>query len=394
MAHSKIRTLLSIDEWAEIVGIPGWIFNQVRHPERPLRGECEDYWLQSSAYSDPNRPVGRDQIARAIATAEDRMAALAGFFMAPKWVCAEKVKWPLPRRGQQTQYPILQSRWGHLISAGQEAWEQINALGYPTSIVYTDEDGDAVLDWATITYNLYLESYDECEIAVVPPGKDPTEEDWRIRPLQISINATTNVLTIQGPRWMFVDPDNWLPLDPILLSDNTKFLTGVDLWRHYNDSTTQQAQYVWDGDACDLTCGTTCQDACITITNERLGHFEARTATYGSGAWASTAWAVPQYSPSRVTLWYYSGFRDYSCGDCDYMSYELKEAIVSLANALLRMPPCACGIAAERIARDRDTQEIDNINVALAKTAFGTAAAGAVFAYSVVSGLPPIGKGG
>lgn len=392
MGHSRIRTLLPIDEWAEIVGIPGWIFNQVQHPTRPLRGGCEQYWLQSAHYSDPNTPIGRDEVARAIATAEQRMADLAGFFVAPKWICAEKAKWPMPRRGEQVSYPTLHSRWGYLISAGIEAYEQITL--YPQAVVYSDRDGDTYADWATVTYNLYLEDYDECEIVIIPPGRDPTREDWRIRPLQIEIDPDTNILTAQGPKWLFVDPDYWNQINPIPMEDGTYFLENVEIWRHYNDSTTRQAQYQWDGDSCEQVCGTTCQDACVTVTNERLGHFEAKTATYGSGAWVPTNWVVTGYSPSRVLLWYYSGFRDYSCDDCDFMTQELKEAIVSLANVYLRIPPCACGISAERLSQDRAEQPIDSLNAALAKTAFGTAARGAVFAYSVVSGLPPIGKGG
>lgn len=393
MAHSKIRTLLPIDEWAAIVGIPGWIFNQVRHPERPLRGECEGYWLQSANYSDPNRAIGRDEVARAIATAEQRMADLAGFFMAPKWVCAEQIKWPMPKRGYQVEYPQLQTHWGYLISGGIETYDLITL--YPTPIVYSDEDDDGIDDTATITYHLYLESYEECEIVVVPPGRDPYREDWRIRPLDIHIDDTTNVLTITGPRWMFVNPDEWRALDPLLLDDDTAFLGTVDLYRHYNATHPTQAQYQWLGDACTaFACSEVTQDACMTVINERLGFFEAKTATWGSGAWVTTSWSVSGYSPSNVLAWYYSGFRDNSCEDCDFMPEELKQAIVSLANVYLRTPPCACGMAAERIASDREAQEIDNINIALAKTAFGTAAAGAVFAYSVVSGLPPIGKGG
>lgn len=393
MANSKIPTLLPIDEWSEIVGIPGWIFNQVRHPERPLRGECEQYWLQSAYSSDPNMPIGRDEVARAIGTAERRMADLAGFFMAPKWVCAEKVLWPQPKRGYQVEYPLLQTKWGYLIAAGIERYDQINVSGYPVNIAYSDEDGDLVDEWATITYNLYLEEYDECEIVVVPPNRDPYARDWRIRPLEIDIDSTTNVLTIQGPRWLFVDPDRWLRLVPIELDDDTAFLTGVDLYRHYNHTTTTQAQYQWQNTDCDVSCAQTCQSACVSVEDERVGHFTARTATYSGGQWNSAAWSVTGYSPKRVLIWYYSGFRDYAC-ECDQMPVELKEAIVSLANVYLRTPPCACGIAAERIASDREEQKMDVVNVALAKTAFGTAAAGAVFAYSVVSGLPLIGKGG
>ena len=111
MAISRQRTLLALDEYAEIMEIPGWLFNQQYHPARPQRGG-EMFWRQSGYYSDPNRIAGRDSIARAIATAERKIADHLGFWPAPTWICQEPHRWPLPARGTQIQVSEMKTRWG------------------------------------------------------------------------------------------------------------------------------------------------------------------------------------------------------------------------------------------------------------------------------------------
>jgi len=70
------------------------------------------------------------------------------------------------------------------------------------------------------------------------------------------------------------------------------------------------------------------------------------------------------------------------------------EAITRLANVYMVEPPCGCGTTLERWKKDREEMSIDSMDVELAQSAFGSTARGAVFAYSVISTLPPIGKGG
>jgi hypothetical protein len=345
--------------------------------------------MQSGNYSDPNMPLGRDEVARAIATAEQKMSRYCGFWVAPKYFCRDKINWVPPKRGYQLVVPTLQTHWGYLIEAGIEAWTLIDS---DVPVVYSDDDADTVLDLATITYDTYLGITDACEVVVVPPGMDPSTAEWRIRPLDISLSA--GIVTITGPRWMFVLPDEWKKIVPILMSDNTKFLSTVDLYRRHTDAS-QQAQYQWVPSACDAPCAPICQDACVMIMNERVGFFTAEPSTYSAvtSSWTRADWAAARV-PNEVRVWYRAGYREPGCEDCDEMPEDLKQAIVSLSNVYLREGVCGCGMTQARFNHDKEEQDIDTYDVSMAKTAFGSAAWGAVFAFSVISRLPPLGKGG
>ncbi len=386
MGIAMERTHLPLDVWAWYMAIPGWLFNQVTHPQRPKRGACDLTWLQDAYSSDPNRIVGREDLARAIAAAEREIAGYLGYYPWPTYVRAERHRWEQEKRGRRNTIPYFQTDWGYLISAGLETWTSESA---GVAIVYSDRDGDGVNDWATITFNTTLT--DPCEIEVVPPGRDPTEREWRIRPLEILIDTALGTCTIQGYRWLFVDPDIWLTINNEPL-DGANFLATVDVYRHHTVSTARQAQYVWRDPCGGNPCVDTCQDACITIINARNGIFYAQPATYASGAWASAAWTYSEY-PDHLQIWYLAGYQDHSSYGCDWMTPSMKEAIVRLANVYLVHPPCGCSYTHEKWASDREEMAIDNITIDMAKTAFGTTARGAVFAYSVFSRLEPLGRG-
>jgi hypothetical protein len=392
MAISRVRTILALDEWAEIMELPGWLFNQVLHPVRVQRGG-EMWWHQSGYYSDPNRIAGRDSVARAIATAERKIADHLGYWPAPVWTCGEQHDWPVPERGSQRWLPELKTNWGYLLAAGEETWAQLNID--PVGVVYSDEDGDGVEEWATITFAPYIDITNVCEVEVVPPNRNPAEREWRIRPLEASLDA--GVLTIQGPKWLFVNPDVWLTIESIGLDGTPPdFLASVDLYRHYNDTTGEQAEYMWVQNPCSTQpCREICQNACVKVMRRRTGHFVAETATYSpsSGQWVSATWSV-QATPNQVRIWYYSGYTDYSCYGCERLPMSLKEAIVRLANVYLPETPCGKGFTRERWEHDREEMDMNNYDVALAQSAFGTTARGAVFARSVCATLEPLGKGG
>lgn len=393
MAISKVKTLLPLDVYAEHMAITGWLFNQVIHPLRPARGSCELAWLQSGHAGDPNRIVGRDDVARAIAVAERKVAAMLSYWPAPVWVQAEEHNWPFPERGVLNTLPYFKTNWGYLIEPGVEAWRLL--VLYPGGIIYSDEDFDAVLDTATITVDLTgLPTCATCDVVVVPPGMDPSHREWRIRPLDIV--RVGDVLTITGPRWLFVRPVEWMDVVDIPLDEDAAFLTGVDIYCHYNDSSTQ-AQYAWsgNGNVCLPVCQETCQDACVTVAHYRTGHFYAQPASYSptTQQWTAANWA--QYTlPVKLRIWYRAGYRDHVSGPCDWMGEEVKEAIVRLANCYLPEAPCGCGLTRERWERDREEQDINTLDIALAQSAFGTTARGAIFAHSVFKTLPPLGKGG
>jgi len=89
--------LLSLDRYAEILGMdPRW-FNTVSHANLPVPTgpHCDPFWFQREwQYVDY---VSREELARAIYQAEMMIASSLGFFPAPNWVEAETMRYP----GQQ-----------------------------------------------------------------------------------------------------------------------------------------------------------------------------------------------------------------------------------------------------------------------------------------------------
>jgi hypothetical protein len=391
MAISKIKTLLALDAYAEYMMMPGWIFNQIYHPERPMPGVCNDLMYQSGYYGDPTHFIGRDDIARAIARAEERIARVLGFWPAPTWICNEEHLWQYPERGYVTYAPRFKTNWGEVLSPGTEAWTQLNTglYGAGVPIQYTDEDGDGVLDTATVTFATTLT--DPCEIEVIPLDRDPEAREWRIRPLDKSIDG--GVFRAVGPRWLFLDPDNWITINEHQLDNAADFLEYVDIWRHYNDATSLHGRFFWEASDCtDPPCTETCQNGCMEVVRARNGRFELHPAAYSAGAWARSNWGVNR-TPSGLRVWYYAGYRDSLCGGCRLMG-SVEEAIIRLANVLLPASPCGCPPTRQRYEKDREILEVTTHTIAAAEHAFGTSARGAVYAHSVVKSMRPLGRGG
>jgi hypothetical protein len=183
-----------------------------------------------------------------------------------------------------------------------------------------------------------------------------------------------------------VIPTLWLNDDPLSLDDDSNFLTCVDVMRDYTD-TSRQAQLVWKAaDGCCMTngqaCQVTCQDACMIVDDSRIGHVRAIPASYSAGVWTNT---LPSNCglPSSARLWYRAGLLS--------MTNALKEAIARLANVLLPEAPCGCNQTRQRWERDREIQDINTLDAGLAFSAFGTSARGAIFAWSVIKQLQPLG---
>jgi hypothetical protein len=389
MARSRVETLLALDEYSRVMGIPGWLFNQVTHPNRETRSDCNCVWLQSGYSGDGNQIVGRDEVARALAQAERLAAGYLGYWPAPKYICDDVIQWPVPRHSRTNFLPKLFTSWGYVQEFGLEATDLIQQ---DVGVTYTDEDGDGYDDTATITVvSLYGTSVTEkCEVVVMF-----ADTEYEIHNLEVSIDDDGNI-TITGPRWLFVDPDVWLTADSVRLDDDTSFVSEVDVYRRYTDTTTQ-ASIIWDSTAnCDEPpCAPHSVTACCSIKDARIGEFTARPATYSDddAAWLYTRWKYG-FPPAKVSVSYLAGYDDSLCRDCSQMGEALKQALVSLTNVYLINAPCGCDMTMERFSRDRTELEVTTRHIARAQNIFGTSAQGAVRALSVLDGLSALGKGG
>jgi len=390
MARADTWTLLCIDDWARYMGIHPDAWNQVVYPT-PYPGACERVWIQNGWMDmTSGRILGREDVAIAIATAEEMIARACGFWPAPTWTLAEEHEWPLPARGAQIAYPPIQLDWGYIIEGGQRA---MTAIELAAAVLYYDADGDGINEMAAVTVTaaqLAAAGAIAEEVSLFFAGEtDPT---WEIRCLSVTEDALTGDVTVTGRASQFVEPASWLIADDVDITNPFLFADTVDVYRVYNDPT-NQAQVIWKGggDSCSPTvCAETCQSACLSIENTRLSIVHAIPSTYAASTWTAASFSECRL-PDSARFWYQSGLLLQSNGKIKPM---LAEAIVRLANTYMVDEPCGCQVTKHRWARDREEQDINSYDAQLCMSAFGSTMKGALFAWSVIKRLPPIARGG
>lgn len=418
MARAETITFLPLDYWSKVMAINPCAFNQVVHPLGPYPQDCKATWLQHGyfdqtllsqidGHSDPSGMIlGREDVASAIATAEQNIASALGFPVAPFYISSDQKPWPYPKQGTQISYPPINLSNGMVIAAGHEAF---TAVATDRAVVYSDQDGDGVDDTATITIlaaEMTAAAASYFELAVYPPSEylDDTlyarDESWRIKPLTIHENPTTGVVTISGPRCMFVRPELWLTDDDILQDVDANFLSYVDIYRRYTDTSTQ-AQIVYRAGSGDnlvscssgAPCSESCQSACVQITHERTGEVRVIPATYSGGAYSLANFTT---YPSAVRVWYLAGYyrRFNSFIEGDWMEARVARAITLLSLAYLPDAVCGCSQTRTLYERYREEQDINSLDAAMAQQYFGVVTKGSVFAASTVRLMNPLYGGG
>lgn len=395
---------MPLDTWAREMAIHPCAWNQVVNPLRPYPDECNSVWPQNGWYDyAAGTIIGRDDVADAITSAEEDINNALGYPLAPTYTCGDEAEWPYPRNGVQTAYPTIQASQGMVIAGGRETLSPV-ALDAP--VVYTDRDGDGVDDTAQITITpaqmlaagaSYFElavyySYDYVDYIFAQ--LDDTE---RIRPLHIIRNPADGVVTISGHRCQFVRPELWLDFVEIDQSNDLNFVSMVNVFRRYTDPS-QQAQIIYKPgpNDCNATslCIPSCQDACMQITDERLGELKVTPATYSPTTGLFTSTQLTSY-PSSVRLWYLAGYYRQRNGysswiEADWMEPRLSKAITALS--LSRLPDAVCGCSQTRARYAQWTEEtaIDNLDAAMAQEYFGIVTRGSAYAASVVRRMQPI----
>ncbi len=382
MAVSDETTLLSIDRWSEIMGLNPCAFNQGFDPADPAISSCNEVWCQEAWMGIPGRLLARDDVAFAIRIAEDQIHDTLSFWPAPVWITGEEHAWPRPRRGAQWAYPPVALDHGYFIEGGRRETDEIdaaNVVGYAAGVAtVTVLAADILAAGASIN---------EIEVFFA----DETDPRWRIRNLTRNLDAATGNVVLTGNLCYFINPDLWYancdPIDITIAVGN--LVVNVDVLRVFNDPE-QQAQIVFKGgtNACAGTapCSETCQTACITSADDRNSIVRTPPASFSAGAFTSAS-LVQNRIPDAMRVWYRAGLDLQTNGR---MRSSIEQAIVSLANTYLPEAPCDCNQLRRRWDRDRERQDINSIDVALAMSAFGTTDYGAVFAWSVVKRLSPL----
>lgn len=359
MARSDIKTWLSLDEWSQIIGLDPLAFNQLSSATIRRNNVCGDIFFQYDwQHSDR---IGRDTIARAIQQAEQEIAREVGFNLMPDWTVDERLNYPRPSAPElygvygvnpRGQLKSIEANRGWVISGGMKAKTLIQA---GVAVVRSDADVDNFQETCTVT--VAVTTTDTNEIHAYYPAKDG-DNGWEIRPIKVSISGGNATITFKVWQIAAANKMDALNPDPIDADTAGNFETTVDIYRIYNDPSTQ-VQFLWENDvSCCGTC-TACtlgtQTGCFHLRDPRMGYMVPAPATWdtATSAFVQAEWSACR-EPDQARFWYYSGFRDNALSrPYAEMSNYWKDAVAFFAASKFDRNVCGCSNVNEFISKWR-----------------------------------------
>lgn len=407
MSRASSSTLLSLDRWADLMGLnPVHFAGAAGDLIWPLTGgACKDVWPQYS-WQSPDI-ISREELAREIRIAEQSIARALGYWPAPTWIAAEEHTFPRYHNIGWEAFSVyprsINTKYRHVIAGGRRA---ISEVELASTVTYSDDDGDGFSETATITITGVTVT-DVREIKLFFAGKLGRPE-WEIRPLR-SVTLSSGTFVAKFDSWLAINPSLWefhptsLQRDPINITTTANYVSTVDAYRVYNSLTDAPSQfYNGTGYYCNACsnqgCESCSQNGCLLVQNSEYGKVLSSPAEYDEDGdnWV----AYPCRSTVDATtmkVWYYAGFRsqDYLSGlSNDPLDDLLSEAIMMLATARLSKPVCSCSnvrLMADDLRRDFAFSDKNNFNLiwrngVVQTNPFGTKA-GEVRAWKIVNEL-------
>src|SRR3990167_8972555 len=387
MARATTRTKLSLDRWAQLMGIHPLHFNQVILPDMPP-SVCAQPWLQH-AWQSADR-VGREDLAVAIAEAESLIEQHLHARLLPSWEVdewqatvrpADPTFYNITSKDIRRLSQVVEASWKHFVSGGIELRTLIEA---GAAIAYSDDDGDGYDETATVS--VAVSFADACQVRVYVSGEGGADEA-EIRPVNVSIAAGTATITFRRELAVLDDLLQAFDADAVDGTADANFLVEGDVYRVQNDPQ-QQATLMWEPFASCVVCsGTGCeqcafetQTACLRARGEprnamlsyEPGDWDADTETFLSASLAGSR------QPDVVRLWHYAGIRDtrLAC-PTNRMAEDWERAVAYFAAARLERPLCECNNAhawVEHWRRDLAIRGEEGLSIARADldNPFGT----------------------
>jgi hypothetical protein len=359
MARASTPTLLSLDKFAKLLAISPVHFSGASGQDVWMDfGDCQDVWPQY-AWQVDTEIASREEVALAIANAEQDIANALGYWPAPVWIEGETHPWG--RYGA-----LVNADWGKIIAPGRRGATEIDDAA---AVTFSDPDGDGWNELATVTVTTDVTERQEIKLYTTGYGSDPA---WEIRPLRDVVIAG-GTATITAPSWLFIDPALWerypsgsRGFEAIDISNTSNYVNSVEVWRIFNDTTEPGSQFYsgnirldysyyacanCSGQGCQ-TCGVTVTSGCFSVIDNRTAALRPYPATYADGAWVNASFSCCA-NAHQVGINYYSGEVDqrYRKGQSlDPLNDYWAETITWLATARLPKGICGCGRAKERIA--------------------------------------------
>jgi len=361
MARAEIFTLMPLDTFASILGLSPWEFNGAKHPVAKS-AQCKDVLY---SYPWQHDHLSRQEVAQAIADAEQMLTDELGYFPSPAYVPDEELPYTVAWRPGGHLPPILELKRKHFITAGVQARTEIGTID-DTDLAAVDLDGDDVFESFTATINdpaiADITDPNELVLYFAPDDRmgQPMKETWRIRPVSVEITGSQAVFT--GHRTLLIKPAlqnavNIKPLDP---GSADTYVTEVVCYRVYTDDsataeTPNQGVAIWDRQAgCHSPdCSGSSHYLCLGHHNDKRGQ-----------VYASFARNCPARRPNCLTVNYFSGL----ALENGQMQEEMAHVVTYLAAALLANESCDCERTQRILAfwKERPQSFVDEANKATA----------------------------
>lgn len=367
--------LLPLDTFREYMQYNPWHFWGMANDLCPVNSECNDV-LYEYAWQYGVQ-AGREDIRRAILSAEQRLKPYLHFSVAPHFVEETVEYFQRNRRARQnigyiggSMYSQVGAgdafgRWtsvemseGYIHSIGVES---ITSLG-DQSLTYSDDDGDGLNESFTLSFATTETDTDHIEVYFSSGDRLGEElgDRWRVQPVQMSISSGT--CTIKGRAWTVVKPIKYRGatgkvLDP---STSANFVSTLEVCTRKcnpdgNDVYTSQATFIWETLPAPQWWGIwtvqfSTDPAAIALAIGRCGIRDPEggivapgEAIYNTttGTWAQLLppWGFLIRRPDRVRIRYYAGYPLESDGQMDS---NLRAAVTHLAMAELPERLVAC----------------------------------------------------
>lgn len=375
MAVSDVTTSKLLNRWWDIMKADPYLYNQITGTGIPIPDTCGEKGVFIQ--------VDRDQIADALNDSVESARDYLNFYPRPTYLHARLyLQAGVPIELQELRLPN-----GYLVEFGRRATTLIEAN---VNVTYTDDNGDGVLDLATMTLTLATDvAADEIDVffRTADGAPDAANDLWEIEPLRV-VKSGLNV-TITGHRSLFVKPSVWaVDYDqPTFINkasgdvnDAADFVTDVDVYRVYTDPTNAviyNADPIWD-------CGSAPIDGDVQyagtgrIVDYPLSTFQPRRSD-----------SCALYYAETVDVWYLAGLPL----ENGLMQRRMERALVRLSNTFMgQTPSCFCDRVLNIWTQDTKKADPDTLPEWLASNPLGLLG-GAVEAWRVISRMAIPGGG-
>ncbi len=340
------QTLLSLDEYAQVMGLNPLNFNSAASAEQNSFGfqsDVQPLWFKYMWQA--GKQMSHNKLAELIAVAERDIANFLGYWPSPHWEYNELHRYPGSVQVGDVHlytdindyYKSVKANWGNIVGVGRRGTTLIET---PTvaggGIVRSDEHTTGFNDTCTITATTAITDENEIKLYFAGHNADPAYE---IRPFK-SISISGGVVTIVVDNWLTFDPDLWERSpggEPITINAGTggNYVTSLDVYRDFVDSTQPSCRLIWESQKTPL--GVTTQDGYLQVMDGNLGEMGVVPATYDedNAQWNTSCFAKKR-KPDQIRFWYKAGLQsqEFLQGfDIYPMNRAMKENIAWLATS-------------------------------------------------------------